>query len=334
MKNGMREYGLRRVLWTGNIGVPQAVTTTSTGKHSYGLMSLEEPVDSASGAYLDAAIDLKLGGPMGLSFMRYYSSDLWTSGLQSALGVNWMHNFDSVLKVSGTSANVLLFGGRAVTFQKSGGAWQLQAPTDVAYQLAQNGFNYQLLDPTDRRIYTYSAAGLLTKNRRSQRATAITVTQGPFGPATVSDGLGRTLTFTYSNGQLTNVQDQTKRSMTYLYSGRDLAGFLDDAGRTTRYTNTTVTGQEALISLDKDAARKHHCQPNVRPHRASQFPNRWQRKQAHRHLRFQRRSHHHGFSFQHRPPDERLKWRCNGSDRCGRRAPSYRSGFVESPHQW
>ncbi len=79
VKNECGNTGLS-VLWTGNIGVPQAVTTTSTGKHSYGLMSLEEPVDSASGAYLDAAIDLKLGGPMGLSFMRYYSSDLWTSG--------------------------------------------------------------------------------------------------------------------------------------------------------------------------------------------------------------------------------------------------------------
>ncbi len=128
-----------------------------------------------------------------------------------------MHDFDPRSGVSGTSANVLLFGGRAVTFQKSGGAWQLQAPTDVAYQLAQNGANYQLLDPTDRRIYTYSAAGLLTKIE-DRNGNAITVTQGPFGPATVSDGLGRTLTFTYSNGQLTNVQDQTKRSMTYLYS--------------------------------------------------------------------------------------------------------------------
>ena len=64
---------------------------------------------------------MKLGGPLGFAFSRYYSSALSVAGSTSGLGINWMSNFDLSVSVSGTSAKALLFGGKVVQFTSSGG---------------------------------------------------------------------------------------------------------------------------------------------------------------------------------------------------------------------
>src|SRR5207245_505214 len=155
-----------------------------------------DPVDSGSGQFYDTESDLELGGPMDLAFRRYYSSQLSKGGVSTALGTNWMSNFDPRAVVSGANAQVLLFGGMIVSFANSGGAWQLVAPKDIVYQFIASGANYQLLDPRSRWIYTFSSSGALM-SISDRNGNAITVTQSANGPALVADGLGRTLTFTY-----------------------------------------------------------------------------------------------------------------------------------------
>ncbi len=235
------------VSFLGNLGDQNLVTGANSARPFYFLNVLPDPVDGASGQYYDASDDLLLGGPLDLSFSRYYSSALSVAGFSSALGVNWMSNFDVALSVSGATAKALLFGGKVVQFTGSGGAWQLQSPADIAYQLALSGGVYKLMDPVNRKIYTFNSDGALTRIE-DRNGNAITVTPGPFGPTAISDGLGRTLTPTYTNGQLTKVQDQGGRAFVYAYNGNLLVSATDQYNATTNYTYTTSGSLTGLMT--------------------------------------------------------------------------------------
>ena len=63
----------------------------SNGNSGYG----GEPISTATGELYFSATDLFLGGPLPLSFGRYYASLLMNDeNVESALGTNWMHSFD------------------------------------------------------------------------------------------------------------------------------------------------------------------------------------------------------------------------------------------------
>ncbi|MBZ5604605.1 MAG: DUF6531 domain-containing protein, partial [Acidobacteriia bacterium] len=209
----------------------------NTGVARYSALSLDEPVESASGQYFDTAKDLQLGGPLKFGFSRYYSSALSSSGATSALGTNWMSNFDTKITVAGTTASVLLFGGKVLTFENTGGGWRLQSPLDTIYQLATVSTGYQLLDPNTRWIYSYSSTGALTAIK-DRNANSIVVTQGANGPISAADGAGRTLNFTYAGAQLVKVADQVGRTYTFAYSGGLLQSAADDASHATTYAYT------------------------------------------------------------------------------------------------
>ena len=233
------------VAFSGSLGGPP-VTGLNTIPATNGGTAVTDPIDSATGQFYDTAIDLELGGPLNLQFARYYSSALSGAGFSSGLGLNWMSNFDVALGVSGTSAKVLLFGGKVVSFTNTGGVWQLQSPLDIVYQLAAAGAGYKFMDPNSRFIYTFSATGALTRIE-DRNGNAATVTPGPFGPTLISDGAGRTLTLAYTGGQLTSVTDQGARTFSYGYNGIQLLTATDDAKKVTTYAYTAAGGLTGLL---------------------------------------------------------------------------------------
>jgi len=143
---------------------PPAVPN-STSANLPGGAHTDDPIWTNTGEVSHAdRDDLVLGGPLPLRFVRYYASLLSSSGIGSALGNNWMHNFEYRLIVSGTTATVSLFGGKKIAFQGSGNNWQLTNPDLVAYQLANGpGTNRQFMDPSSNLIYTFDASGVLIK---------------------------------------------------------------------------------------------------------------------------------------------------------------------------
>jgi len=227
--------------------IAPATLGSSAAPSTYSLQALPDPVDSGSGQFYETSSDMELGGPMNLGFRRSYSSQLSNGKVSTALGTNWMSNFDARSVVSGTNAQVLLFGGTIVSFASSGGVWQLVAPKDVAYQFIPSGANYQFLDPIRSRIYTFSSAGVLT-SIADRNGNAVTITQGANGPTAVSDGMGRTLTFTYANNQLTEVTDQAARTVSFAYSGGLLASATDIYKQTTLYSYTTAGSAAGLMT--------------------------------------------------------------------------------------
>jgi RHS repeat-associated protein len=235
-----------------DVSFSTAVTTTpptlvSTGHPRYVVEAVPDPVDSSTGQFYETESDIELGGPMDLGFRRYYSSQLSSGGASTALGTNWMSNFDTRAVVSGTTAQVLMFDGTVVNFAGSAGVWQLVSPTDVLYQFIQSGANSQFMDPRCKWVYTFSATGALA-TISDRNGNIVTVTQGANGPTLVSDGLGRTLTFAYTGANLTLVTDQAARTVSFTYTAGLLASTIDIYKQSTKYSYTTSGASTGLMT--------------------------------------------------------------------------------------
>jgi len=209
-----------------------------------------DPVSTATGEYFFGSIDLYLGGPLPLYFERYYASLLKDDGnVTSALGNNWMHNFDLKLVTSGTEAEVVYDRGRVIKFQKSGNTWGLKDPIPIIYQLIQSGTDYKLLDPSKFLIYTFNNGGKLTKIE-DRNGNAHTLTYTGNNLSQVSDGSGRTLTFTYTGDKLTRVQDPNGRFFSFSYTGDNLTGYTNVLGHATTYSYTTGGSLVGLMNSE------------------------------------------------------------------------------------
>jgi RHS repeat-associated protein len=213
---------------------PQFLPQLSTVSR-YSAPAAIDPVDGGTGQFYEDDLDLSLGGPLNLQFVRYYGSGLSSGGYKSSLGVNWMSNFDVAMALNTNTAQVLLFRGKIVTFSKAGGSWTLASPTDFGYQFAAAGQGFQFMSPVSQLIYTFNAAGKLA-GIADRKGNVLTVTQGANGPTSIADGLGRTPTLTYTGSSLTKVQDQAGRSVSYSYTGANLTSSTDALNKATQYT--------------------------------------------------------------------------------------------------
>ena len=210
-----------------------------------------DPVSLATGELHDPNIlrpDLFLGGPLALTFGRYYAAFLAAVGFAGNLGNNWMHNFDFSVAVDGDTATVMLFGGKTIVFERDGGEWTLSSTEKLDHQLQDvEGGGLRFLDLSTTRIYTFDGAGRLIRIE-DRNGNALTVTQGANSPDMVVDALGRSLEFTYTGGKLTRVEDQTGRDVEFGYTGDDLTTFTDAKGVTTTYTYTAQGDVEGLMT--------------------------------------------------------------------------------------
>ncbi len=209
----------------------------------------DDPVATATGELFFGVTDLAVGGgPLPVRFERYYASLLETGGwVKSALGTNWMHNFDLRLDISGSKATVVYYGGNTIPFVKSEGAWGLSGSDPVPYRLVEKQDGFALLDPNRALIHLFSAEGrFMGLEDRNGNSLALSYDdQGR--PGLVEDGLGRSLQFTYDDGRLTGVQDQTGRGVAFQYDGDDLAAVIDPRGNTTTYAYTKAGNQGSLL---------------------------------------------------------------------------------------
>ena len=201
-----------------------------------------DPVSTANGTtYLGPVTDLALGGPLPLTFRRFYSSSLGGALGFQPIGFSWMTNFDMHLAVSGNTALVAQEGGGSTSFQFINGAYQTISPPRLAYQLIKTATSYRFLNPANNLIYSFDALGRPIRIE-DRNGNALTVTQGVNGPTQVADGLGRTLTFNYSTvgmrTVLSSVQDQSGRSLSFTHDSSgyaNLSGLKDANGNTTTY---------------------------------------------------------------------------------------------------
>src|SRR5581483_6317966 len=113
-------------------------------------------------------------------------------------------------------AVVSLYDGKRISFLQSGTTYKAMFPEQYDFQLVGASGSLQFLDPRTNLIYTFAGTttgtgiqNLVLTKIQDRNGNSLIVTQGPNGPASVTDGLGRSLTFTYdANGNLTKVADQ------------------------------------------------------------------------------------------------------------------------------
>jgi len=161
-----------------------------------------------------------LGGPMPLRLELYYASALNRNLLvQSSLGVNWSHNFDTRLVRVSNRVDVVTYKGVKLQFQSNGAGWQSLNPQAGAFQLLSSGNNLVLGDRRQNLIYTFDTVGELIS---------------------ISDGKGNVQTLTYSNNVLTQVSDGLGRALNFQYTGFQLLSSVDDGTRTV-YFNVDPT---------------------------------------------------------------------------------------------
>jgi len=195
---------------------------------------LKDPVNTATGEfYFDIPL-LDLGGPLPLAFGLYYGSavaakqDVATA-FGDELGLNWLHNFQKFrLYKDDTKTRILYDRGKILPFELKGTEWELASTEDVPYVLKADAAGYYYLwDPHKELVYLFDTDRRLARieDRNGNNHTLTYDASGHL--VTVSDGLGRTLNFTYATDRLTRVGDGHGRTFTFGYTGGLLTSVTD-----------------------------------------------------------------------------------------------------------
>jgi len=199
---------------------------------------------------------------MPLYFQRYYASYLRRSFVLGDLGNNWLHNFDHRLGWNGNSALYISSSGRVTRFLKLDGEWTQQDNLDIPYQVViEAGSDPVVYDPQADLIYTfdYSTGGLVTGKLieiENSRGNTHTMTYNEAGQLqTVSDGLGRILTFFYNTMDISKISVVSDgiRTIQFQYTdpldSENLTLFTDAMGNFTSYAyeDTSTNADNALL---------------------------------------------------------------------------------------
>ncbi|BDC50764.1 hypothetical protein F183_A30800 [Bryobacterales bacterium F-183] len=204
----LRESHIRA--WS--VTVDSGPATPPTSAESDDPIAAGDPITTFNGEFNLEEADIDLGGPMPLRFTRYYAAFLRGAGVSSAVGLNWMHNFDI------TVSN--LYRGKKIS--------------------ALAGSRYT--DTAAGRIYVFDTSGRLA-SIEDRNGNVHRITRDPQGLITqVSDDLGRQLLFTHTNGRLTSVRDHTGRTVQFAHNTEGaLISVANRAGEVTRYSYTPGT---------------------------------------------------------------------------------------------
>ena len=177
-------------------------------------------VNFATGNKYVQETDVRLDGPVILSFTRTYNSQSTENGV---LGYGWSSPFTSErLLIEKTAITLIQGDGRHVRFRREkDGTYINQIGPRLT--IMKTGTGFQLLQ-TNRDIHAYDTQGLLTgialanggtitcaysgtrsvSTRDEHGNTAVVALKAP-PLVSVTDSLGRTIRFTYSGGRLASI---------------------------------------------------------------------------------------------------------------------------------
>ena len=215
-----------------------------------------EPVNTATGEFvLPAETDLDLGGPLPVRFTRWYGSALNDPAfdlIQSALGRNWMHNYEVRQVLTGSvsrfvyhnDGKIVAFNQVSYTLPTPSNAWARNFEQEpVPYELKSDGnasgTNYWFMDPEQELVYRFDNAPMsLVREIQDRNGNAVLAHRRADGLVTnVTDGLGRNLYFEYgASSNLLRVTDGTRTISFGQDPNRWLVAFTNALGGATRYT--------------------------------------------------------------------------------------------------
>ena len=241
-------------------------------------------VNFATGNKYVQETDVRLDGPVALSFTRTYNSQSTENGV---LGYGWSSPFTSERLLIEKTAIILIRGdGRHVRFQPDGNG-TFVSQIGPRQSIMKIGTGFQLLQ-TNRDIHAYDTQGLLTgialanggtitcaysgtrsvSTRDEHGNTAVVALKAP-PLVSVTDSLGRTIRFTYSGGRLasiitpagtfsyaydaqgrlTAVKRPDGKTRKYEYTGQRLTGVIDATGLRVQTLGYDAAGRVTASAL-------------------------------------------------------------------------------------
>ncbi len=232
-----------------------------SGEEEHG--KTEDPVNTATGEFYFVQPLFDLGGPMNLSLDIYYGSgtsnkQAITTAFGDDLGKNLVHNFHiKIDSATDSRVDILYDNGKILTFESNDDEWDLITMEQNPFQLKKgDSGKFYLLDPLKAYVYVFSTDLTLEKiTDRSGNALLLSYDANA-NLSTVSDGLGRTILFTYSDDRLTTISDGYGRSYNLTFDNGSLLAITDPMGYVTSYTyNSEDSGLIEKITLPKG---NHH----------------------------------------------------------------------------
>ncbi len=187
---------------------------------------LGNPISPLVGNKYQNVVDLTTAGPDVLELRRIYNT---FDGAQTTMfGRNWRSNYDSRLIEGWGLRTVTRPNGRIVEFY---GNWPYGNSIGMDFRLAVVGSRIEITD-REGTVEVFEAGRLTSVRKRN----------------------GYTQTLTYTNNQLTSVNDSYGRQITFTYNGR---GWVDSAtgpdGRQVTYSYRNIWRVESTDLLEKVA---------------------------------------------------------------------------------
>ncbi|WP_459762185.1 RHS repeat-associated core domain-containing protein [Alkaliphilus crotonatoxidans] len=212
--------------------------TMSTIEANYGSPAncemVNEPVNIVTGNYYATDQDLlipDLGLP--LEIKRYYNSLDTREGI---IGQGWRLNYETGIKFENgySTAKVIYPEGNTVEFTLVGGSYQ--APETIFDTLTRNINGSFELRRQNKTIYSYNSSGKLTAitDKNGNRQTIQYDAAGNL--LKVIGASGKSLSFTTEDGRIKTITDPIGRTIVYSYSGHDLTQVKDTGNGITRYS--------------------------------------------------------------------------------------------------
>ena len=256
-----------------HISIDNSVTTTEYNVTRGGTKGAKtqppDPVNAGTGEFfIEPITDISMDGPAPLEFRRWFGAFLSAdTGVASALGPNWMHNFDYYIKYSTYNPQVVYDQGRLVEF------WTVWEDGETNYDLNyhQEPVPYELkkdsdghfwfMDPEIEQVLHFDDQGVLMDifDRNGNRRAITRDANGRVSQ--VTDGLGRTLTFTYDgSGRLSQVTDGFA-PVAFAYDAQDrLTSVVDQVGQTTTYQLDSSFTAPMITAIVRPKGNVHYTQ--------------------------------------------------------------------------
>jgi len=194
---------------------------------------LADPVNSATGSFNHAEADLNLPGTgVPFAFTRYYDSLDVTTG---ELGTGWSDTFAASLAIR-ANGDISVHGedGQQVEYVKQpDGSFVGAAGSRSTLANVSGGYDLTRVDQTKQHFDTQGRL-LSDLDRNGQ---GLTLSYGADGRlATVTDAAGRTFSFTHTSGLLTGITMPDATSVSYGYTNGQLTSYTDQRGKVWTYT--------------------------------------------------------------------------------------------------
>lgn len=176
------------------------------------------PIHAATGNKREVETDFRLGSSSKLYFSRTYNSQ---DEVDSLFGKKWRHNFDQFLAVNSTNdvVSASRSDGSVINFKLENDIWVTSKDISAILVRTTDGFTYTTKNNV---IESYNSSGKILKKKYLNGTELIFNYGVDNNLSSVTDNLGRSITFEYVNNLLTVVKNSNGETYKYGYNSNQM----------------------------------------------------------------------------------------------------------------